>query len=143
MSEAQSGKAGARARPLSPHLSVYKPIPTMVMSILHRITGMALYFGMFLFAWWLFAAATNQAYFEWVNGLFGSWLGRILLLGFSWALIHHMLGGIKHLVQDTGRAMEKNFTTKMAKWHLAGSIVLTVLLWFAPMLPARAGRIFT
>ncbi len=101
------------------------------MSILHRITGVALYFGMFLFAWWLFAAATNQAYFEWVNGLFGSWVGRILLLGFSWALIHHMLGGIKHLVQDTGRAMEKNFTTKMAKWHLAGSIVLTVLLWLA------------
>jgi succinate dehydrogenase / fumarate reductase cytochrome b subunit len=131
MSEANSGKVGAKARPLSPHLSIYKPIPTMVASIVHRLTGVGLYFGMFLFAWWLFAAATNQVYFEWVNSLFGSILGRLLLLAFSWALIHHMLGGIKHLVQDTGRAMEKNFTTMMAKWHFAGSIILTILLWFA------------
>ena len=124
-------KTGMKSRPLSPHLSIYKPIPTMVVSIVHRITGIGLYLGMFLFAWWLFAAATNQAYFEWVNGLFGSWLGRILLLGFSWALIHHMIGGIKHLVQDTGRAMEKNFTTKLAKAHIAISLILTVLLWMA------------
>ncbi len=124
-------KTGMKSRPLSPHLSIYKPIPTMVASIIHRITGIGLYLGMFLFAWWLFAAATNQAYFEWVNGLFGSWIGRILLLGFSWALIHHMIGGIKHLVQDTGRAMEKNFTTKLAKAHIALSVILTVLLWMA------------
>jgi succinate dehydrogenase / fumarate reductase cytochrome b subunit len=131
MSEANPTKVAAKARPLSPHLSIYKPIPTMVASIVHRLTGVGLYFGMFLFAWWLFAAATNQAYFEWVNSLFGSLLGRIFLLAFSWALIHHMLGGIKHLVQDTGRAMEKNFTTTMAKWHFVASIVLTILLWFA------------
>lgn len=131
MSEANSSKARLRSRPLSPHLSVYKPIPTMVMSIVHRITGIGLYFGMFLFAWWLFAAATNQAYFEWVNGLFATWIGRVILLGFTWALIHHMLGGIKHLVQDTGRAMEKNLTTRLAKYHLAASVILTVLLWFA------------
>lgn len=129
MSEANTGKSGARPRPLSPHLSVYRLIPTMLMSIMHRITGVALYFGMFLFAWWLFAAATDEAYFNWVNGLFASWLGRIVLLGFSWALIHHMLGGIKHLVQDTGRAMEKDFTTAMARMQLAASIVLTILLW--------------
>ena len=131
MSNVNSGKAGVKARPLSPHLSVYKPIPTMVMSILHRLTGVGLYFGMFLFAWWLFAAATNQAYFEWVNGLFASIIGRLFLLGFSWALVHHMLGGIKHLVQDTGRAMEKDFTTKMAKLHWAASIILTILLWLS------------
>ncbi|MGB7285456.1 MAG: succinate dehydrogenase, cytochrome b556 subunit [Salaquimonas sp.] len=131
MSEVSSGKAGMRNRPLSPHLSIYKPIPTMMMSIFHRITGVALYFGMFLFAWWLFAAATHQAYFEWVNGLFTTWIGRIVLLGFTWALIHHLLGGVKHLVQDTGRAMEKNFTTKMAKYHIVASIILTVLLWVA------------
>jgi len=129
MSETKAGNKAARPRPLSPHLSVYKPIPTMVMSILHRITGIALYFGMFLFAWWLFAAATNQAYFEWVNGVFASLLGRLVLLGFTWALIHHMLGGIKHLVQDTGRAMEKDFSTKMARFHWIGSLALTILLW--------------
>ncbi len=101
----------------------------MVASIFHRFTGIGLYFGMFLFAWWLFAAAATPAYFDWVNGLFGSWFGRIVLLGLTWALIHHMLGGIKHLVQDTGRAMEKNFTTKMAKLHFAASILVTILLW--------------
>jgi len=122
-------QASASNRPLSPHLSVYKQIPTMVASIFHRFTGIGLYFGMFLFAWWLFAAAAAPAYFDWVNGLFGSWFGRIVLLGLTWALIHHMLGGIKHLVQDTGRAMEKHFTTKLAKLHFAASILVTILLW--------------
>lgn len=125
MSEAQTGSN----RPLSPHLNIYKPIPTMVMSILHRITGVALYFGLFLVAWWFFAAATDQAYFDWVNGWFASVIGRLILFGFSWALIHHMLGGLKHLVQDTGRALGKQFTTKMAKLQVPVSVALTVLVW--------------
>lgn len=102
----------------------------MLMSILHRITGGALYFGMALFAWWLFSAAAGPAYFDWVNGLFASLLGRLVLLGFTWALIHHMIGGIKHLVQDTGRAMEKHFTTRMARFQLAASLLLTILVWW-------------
>lgn len=130
MSEQSAGNKMS-GRPLSPHLSIYKPIPTMVASIFHRFTGVGLYFGMFLLAWWLFAAAVAPEYFDWVNGLFGSWFGRIILLALSWALIHHLLGGIKHLVQDTGRAMEKHFTTRMAKFHFAASIILTVLLWIA------------
>jgi len=128
MSETGTGSK-TNSRPLSPHLSIYKPIPTMMASIFHRFTGIGLYFGMFLFAWWLFAAAVATDYFDWVNGLFGSWFGRIVLLALSWALIHHMIGGIKHLVQDTGRGMEKNFTTMMAKVHFAASIALTILLW--------------
>ena len=118
-----------RARPLSPHLQIYKPIPTMMMSISHRITGMALYAGTLLVAWWLIAAASGPAYFEWVNGIYGSFLGRLILFGFTWALVHHMLGGIKHLVQDTGRALEKHFTTKLAKVHIVASVAITVLLW--------------
>ena len=66
-------------RPLSPHLQIYKPIPTMVMSILHRITGGALYFGTLLVAWWLIAAATGQGYFDLVNWILGSIIGRIIL----------------------------------------------------------------
>ena len=134
MSEAKASmnhKASPKAnRPLSPHIGIYKPIPTMVMSIFHRITGVALYFGLFLFAWWLFAASQGNDYFNWVNGFLGSWFGRIILLGMSWALIHHLLGGIKHLLQDTGRGLEKNFTTKMAKLHLIASVLLTIALWF-------------
>ena len=91
--------AGTKAnRPLSPHLWAYRWPLTMVMSIVHRITGVALYFGTLLLAWWLIAAAVSPDYFAFVNGLLGSWLGRIVLFGYSWALIHHMLGGLRHFV---------------------------------------------
>ena len=116
-------------RPLSPHLSIYKPIPTMVMSIIHRITGAALYFGTILLAWWLIAAASGEAYFEWVNSIFGSFFGRLILFGYTWALIHHMLGGIRHLVWDTGRGLEKDTTTKIAYATVIASIAITLILW--------------
>lgn len=116
-------------RPLSPHLQVYKPMLTMMISITHRITGVALYFGTFLIAWWLVAAAAGPDYFSFVNGLFGSWFGRLILLGYTWALIHHALGGVRHLVWDTGRGFDLPVVEWMAKANLAGSIVLTILLW--------------
>lgn len=116
-------------RPLSPHLSIYKPIPTMVMSIVHRITGVALYFGTFLFAWWLFAAATAPAYYEWVNGFFGSWFGRLILFGYTWALMHHLAGGLRHFLWDTGRGFDKHFATKLAWATLLFSIAATILVW--------------
>lgn len=120
-----------RNRPLSPHLSIYKPIPTMVMSIVHRITGAALYVGTVLVVWWLVAAASGAAYFDWVNAIFGSLLGRLVLFGYTWALIHHMLGGIRHFVWDMGHGFDKHVSTKMAWATLAGSIVLTILIWIA------------
>lgn len=120
-----------QSRPLSPHISIYKPIPTMVMSILHRITGAALYFGTMLVAWWLIAAASGEAYFDYVNSIFGSFLGRLVLFAYTWALIHHMLGGIRHFVWDMGKGFDKDVTTKMAWATLAGSIVLTILVWIA------------
>lgn len=120
-----------KTRPISPHLQIYKPIPTMVMSIVHRITGSALYFGTLLLAWWLVAAASGESYFDWVNGIFGSILGQLILLGYTWALMHHMLGGIRHLVWDTGRGLEKETSTKLAWATLAGSVTLTILVWIA------------
>lgn len=116
-------------RPLSPHLSIYKPIPTMVMSIMHRITGVALYFGTFLFAWWLFAAAAAPAYFEWVNAFFGSWFGRLVLFGYTWALMHHLAGGLRHFMWDTGRGFDKHFSTRLAWATLVFSITATILIW--------------
>lgn len=124
-----NAQKGIANRPLSPHLAIYKPIPTMVMSILHRITGFALYFGTLLVAWWLIAASSGEVYFDYVNSLLSSWFGRIILLGFTWALVNHVLGGIKHLVQDTGRALEKDFTTKLAIFQMVASVFVTVLLW--------------
>ena len=129
MSDITSG--ANKPRPLSPHLSVYKLIPTMLMSIVHRITGAALYFGTLLVAWWLVAAASGPQAYEMVSWFFGTWVGRLILFGYTWALVHHMLGGLKHLVQDTGAGLEKNFTTKMAIAQPVFSILITVLIWFA------------
>ncbi|PSM19149.1 MULTISPECIES: succinate dehydrogenase, cytochrome b556 subunit [Nitratireductor] len=138
MSNSTATRPGMRQRPLSPHLQVYRLIPTMVMSIVHRITGAALYVGTLLVAWWLIAAATSESYFEFVNGLYGSWFGRLVLFGYTWALLHHMLGGLRHLVWDTGAAMDKHTATKLAWATIAGSITLTVLVWIAGYM-ARGG----
>nr|CAD6620512.1 succinate dehydrogenase, cytochrome b556 subunit [Rhizobium sp. Khangiran2] len=116
-------------RPLSPHLQVYRFIPTMAMSIMHRITGAALYFGMILIAAWLVAAASGEESFNQANALFGSLVGQIILFGFSWALLHHLLGGLRHIMWDLGYGFEKEFSTKLAKANLAASIALTILVW--------------
>lgn len=120
-----------RGRPLSPHLQVYKPIPTMVMSIVHRITGGALYFGTLLVAWWLIAAASGEAYFEWVTWFFGTLVGRLILFGYTWALVHHMLGGLRHFMWDMGHGYEKHLSTKLAIATPIASVILTILIWIA------------
>lgn len=118
-------------RPLSPHLQVFRPIVTMVMSILHRITGSALYFGTLLVAWWLIAAASGPDSFALVDGFFGSVFGRLILFGYTWALIHHMLGGLRHFVWDMGAGFELSTANRMAWATIVGSIVLTILVWIA------------
>jgi succinate dehydrogenase / fumarate reductase cytochrome b subunit len=117
------------ARPLSPHLQIYRPMLTMMMSIMHRITGIGLYFGIVLLVWWLTAASISDGYFDFVQGFFGHWFGRLLLFGFTWALIHHALGGLRHLLWDTGRGFDLTVVEWLARANLAGSIVLTLLLW--------------
>lgn len=116
-------------RPLSPHLQIYKPMLTMTMSIVHRITGVMLFFATILLAWWLIAAAAGPAYFDFVEGLLTSIIGRIILLGCTWALILHALGGLKHLLWDTGRGYDLAVVEKMAKGSLVLSIVLTIAVW--------------
>ena len=130
MAHADSGQ-GARQRPLSPHLQIYSPKINMVMSIIHRITGAALYFGTLLLAWWLIAAATGPDYFAYVNSLFGSVLGQLVLFGYTWALMHHMLGGIRHLIWDTGRGFEISTVKTMSWMTLIGSVGLTILIWLS------------
>lgn len=101
----------------------------MVMSIAHRITGVALYAGTILVAWWLIAAASGPAYFDFVSGFFGSWFGLLVLFGYTWALMHHMLGGIRHFIWDTGHLFDKHTSTKLAYATIIGSIALTILIW--------------
>ena len=126
---AESHANARRERPLSPHLSVFRPLITMVMSIVHRITGAGLYFGMLFLAWWLVAAASGPDAFATANAFFGSLLGRLILLGFTWALIHHMLGGIRHLVWDAGYGFDKDIATRAAWASLVGSVSLTLIVW--------------
>jgi succinate dehydrogenase / fumarate reductase, cytochrome b subunit len=117
------------ARPLSPHLQIFRPIFSMMMSIVHRITGGALYVGTVLLAVWLVAAATGRSGFDQVNWFLGTIVGQLILLGYTWALLHHMLGGIKHLVWDTGAGFGAQAREQMNRWSLIGSIALTILVW--------------
>src|SRR3984893_18835769 len=90
-------------RPLSPHLLIYRwPLP-MAMSIVHRITGAGLYFGTLLVAWWLLAAASGPNAYAGFGSFMSSFVGRFVLFGYTWALVHHALRGIRHLIWDTGR----------------------------------------
>ena len=124
-----SKATATRARPLSPHLTVYRWPITMTMSILHRITGGSLYVGTLLVVWWLVAAATSESYFNFVDGLVGSWFGLLVLFGFSWALFHHMLGGVRHLIWDTGAGLGKETASTLAWATLVGSVLLTAAVW--------------
>lgn len=118
-----------RQRPLSPHLQIYRPQINMVMSVLHRITGAALYVGSVLLAIWLFAAATGPEWFDYVNAWFGTWIGMLILVGYSWALIHHALGGLRHFVWDTGAGLDIGSVDLLSWGTIVLSLVLTAALW--------------
>jgi succinate dehydrogenase / fumarate reductase cytochrome b subunit len=129
MGNAKTERGSPRERPLSPHLQIYSPEINMVMSILHRLTGAALYVGTLLVAWVLIAAASGPDYFNFVMGLLGTWPGQIVLLGYTWALLHHLVGGIRHFIWDTGRGYALPTIDLMSWGTLAVSTTLTVLLW--------------
>lgn len=117
------------SRPLSPHLQIYRWPITMTMSILHRVTGIALYAGTLLLAWWLIAAAAGPGPYETANAVFGSWIGRLVLFGYTWALVHHLLGGLRHFVWDVGAGFSKPMRDRLAWANLIGSAALTILIW--------------
>lgn len=129
MAEASHAGDSADKRPLSPHLQIYKPTITMTMSILHRITGAGLYFGTLILVWWLAAAAGGASAFDTVRSVLGSPLGLLVLFGFTWALFHHMFGGLRHFVWDTGSMMDKRTASKLAWACLVAALVLTLAVW--------------
>lgn len=116
-------------RPLSPHLQIYRWPVTMATSILHRATGCALAAGTLLLTWWLVAAAAGPDYYALVQACLGSILGRLVLLGFSWALFYHLLNGIRHLFWDAGHGYSIPVANKSGWAVIIGSVVLTVLVW--------------
>ena len=121
------------SRPLSPHLQVYKWQITMVLSISHRATGLALSMGTLLLVWWLVALATGPQAFAVAQGFVGSWLGRLLLLGWTFSLFFHLANGIRHLFWDAGYGYEIKTTTVSGLAVVAASVALTVIAWVASL----------
>src|SRR5689334_22663666 len=128
--------ADARSRPLSPHLTIWRWGPHMVVSILHRATGVALSFaGLGILAWWLLALSNGtDAYGNFEAALnyrfYQVPLMLIVLVGLTWSFFQHLLSGIRHLVMDTGAAFELGVNKTFAVLTIIGSVVLTAVLWF-------------
>lgn len=123
-------RTGPAERPLSPHLQIYKMTITMMMSIVHRITGAALFFGTLLLVIALLALASGKTSYATVQAIYGSIFGKLVLFGYTWALFHHMLGGIRHFVWDTAAGLDRETRFKLAWATLVGSLGLTVIVWF-------------
>lgn len=115
-------------RPLSPHLTIYRPQLTSVLSIFHRASGCAMALSMALVVWWLLAAATSADYFATVDGVLTSWIGGLVMLGSAAAFFYHLCNGIRHLWWDIGNGFELDTVDKTGIAVLAGTVILTVIL---------------
>ncbi len=118
-------------RPLSPHLQIYRPQLTSVLSITHRMTGLALSLGTLLLVWWLVALASGPQDFAAAQGFCGSLLGRFVLLGWSFSLFFHLANGIRHLAWDAGYGYSLKATYASGWTVLAASMALTLIAWGA------------
>ncbi len=118
-----------RNRPISPHLQVYKLPLTANLSVLHRGTGIVLSIGSLLVLYWLTAIAAGPEAYATASSILGSWLGKLVLFGWTFALFYHLCNGIRHLLWDTGFGFDLPTTYLTNKIVLAASVVLTLLLW--------------
>lgn len=116
-----------RERPLSPHLTIYRPQLTSITSILTRITGNALLLGAFLVVWFLLAAAMSEEAFAVANGVMTSLLGDLVMTGLLWAVWYHYLAGLRHLYFDSGNGLDIETAEKLGWAVIGGSVLLTVL----------------
>ena len=121
----------SRERPLSPHLQIYRWQWTMLLSIVHRMTGVALAVGTLWLVWWLVAAAAGPSAFADAEAFAAHWFGRLILFGFTWALFYHLSNGIRHLFWDAGRGFELSTGYASAWLVVLASAVLTLLAWLA------------
>ena len=115
--------------PLSPHLSIYKFKLSLLMSIAHRITGAALYFSMLIFLFFLISLSIGASGYEIFSLIINTWIGKLVMLGITWAIFHHMLGGLRHFLWDMVKGFEVKTVDKLASISLLGGIALTVIYW--------------
>lgn len=116
-------------RPLSPHLQIYKPQITSVLSILHRITGVALAFGALLLAYWLTSTAYGPEAFARAQAIMGSWIGRLVLFGMTFSLFYHLANGIRHLVWDAGHGLDVKSANASAVFVFAFTAAASIAVW--------------
>ena len=120
------------ARPLSPHLSIWRWGPHMLVSILHRATGTANAIGGgVIFIWWLVAAASGPAAYETFYKVATSWFGYLVAIGLTWTFFQHMFSGVRHFVLDTGAGYELKTNRTFATATIIASLAVTLLLWAA------------
>lgn len=119
----------SRPRPLSPHLQVYRPQWTSVLSITHRATGVALSVGLLLLAYWVISAAAGPEAYDTAQGFLGSFFGRLILFGFTFALFYHLGNGIRHLVWDSGKWLDLDMAYKSGIAVVAFAVLATLLSW--------------
>jgi succinate dehydrogenase / fumarate reductase, cytochrome b subunit len=116
------------SRPLSPHLGVYKFMYTMSLSIMHRITGVAATVGFLAFVWWLMALATGADAYARAMACLSTPLAKLLLVGFTFSFVYHFCNGIRHLVWDTGRGLERAQARRSGAIVIASALLLTALV---------------
>jgi len=121
--------ADVRNRPLSPHLQIYRPQITSVLSISHRATGIVLSLGSVFLVLWLLAAAAGPEFYDIAQACAGSWVGYVFLFGFSFCLFYHLLNGIRHLFWDAGHGFEIATATRTGWAVVLGSVLLTAIAW--------------
>lgn len=119
----------ARKRPISPHLQIYKPQITSALSILHRITGGVLVVGTLVLVYWLGAIAAGPEAYAQAKAILGSFIGKVALFGWTWALFYHLANGIRHLVWDAGYGFDLPTVYLTSKITVAASFILTILIW--------------
>ncbi len=129
MASTEAASARGRPRPLSPHIGIYKMTMTMAMSMAHRVSGAALYLGVLLLAWFLVAASTDAATFGVFSAFIESFIGRLVLFGFTWALFNHLLGGVRHIIWDAGYGLDAPLRDQLAWATLIGGFLLTIVVW--------------
>jgi succinate dehydrogenase / fumarate reductase, cytochrome b subunit len=119
-----------RERPLSPHLTVYRFMYTMTLSIVHRATGVVLSFGLLMLAWWLMAAATGPEAFETATSVLSGWFFQLLLAGWIVSFVYHLCNGIRHLTWDVGLGLEKHQARRSAMLTLVATVLISALLGY-------------
>lgn len=118
-------------RPLSPHISIYRWPITMVLSIMHRISGVAMSIGLIVLVAWLYDAASGPEAYAVFSAVMGSAIGKLMLIAWSLAFFYHLSNGVRHLVWDMGRGFEKEQANTSSWLVLAMTIVLTAIFWWA------------